>query len=105
MQLHKQQPTKGYDSLALQASEQARARSLLEILNEANVDMTLKTIRRTAFLWLLYRVQCGDICSRLISLSGQCSRRLSVLFPARATGCVPSPMIFPTAFCVHRVVT
>jgi CHAT domain-containing protein/tetratricopeptide (TPR) repeat protein len=39
MQLHKQQPTKGYDSLALVASEQARARSLLEILNEANADI------------------------------------------------------------------
>ncbi|MBD2296232.1 tetratricopeptide repeat protein [Anabaena sphaerica FACHB-251] len=39
MQLHKQQPSKGYDILALETSERARARSLLEILNEANADI------------------------------------------------------------------
>lgn len=39
MQLHKQQPSQGYDAQALQASEQARARSLLELLNEANADL------------------------------------------------------------------
>jgi CHAT domain-containing protein/tetratricopeptide (TPR) repeat protein len=39
MQLHKQQPSKGYDALALHASERARARSLLEILTEANADI------------------------------------------------------------------
>ncbi|MGH2416478.1 MAG: CHAT domain-containing protein, partial [Microcystaceae cyanobacterium] len=39
MQLHKQQPSQGYDALALQASERARARSLLEILTEANADI------------------------------------------------------------------
>lgn len=39
MQLHKQQPSKGYDALALQTSERARARSLLELLNEANADI------------------------------------------------------------------
>ncbi|MCA1994700.1 MAG: CHAT domain-containing protein, partial [Coleofasciculus sp. S288] len=39
MQLHKQQPSKGYDALALQVSERARARSLLEILSEANADI------------------------------------------------------------------
>ncbi len=39
MRLHKQQPSKGYDSLALNASERARARSLLELLNEANADI------------------------------------------------------------------
>ncbi|MBA2750208.1 MAG: tetratricopeptide repeat protein, partial [Tatlockia sp.] len=37
--LHKQQPTKGYDAKALQASERARARSLLETLAEANADI------------------------------------------------------------------
>jgi len=35
MQLHKQRPTEGYDALALQANERARARLLLELLNEA----------------------------------------------------------------------
>ncbi|MCF4970138.1 hypothetical protein CV014_25025 [Nostoc sp. CMAA1605] len=39
MQLHKQQPNQGYDAQALQASENARARSLLELLSEANADI------------------------------------------------------------------
>ncbi len=39
MRLHKQQPSKGYDALALQASERARARSLLDLLTEANADI------------------------------------------------------------------
>ncbi len=39
MQLHKQQPSKGYDALALQTSERARARSLLELLTEANANI------------------------------------------------------------------
>ena len=40
MQLHKQNPEKGYDGLALQASERARARSLLEILAESGGEVT-----------------------------------------------------------------
>ncbi|MBD2195158.1 MULTISPECIES: CHAT domain-containing protein [Calothrix] len=39
MQLHKQQPSQGYHALALQASERARARTLLELLTEANADI------------------------------------------------------------------
>ncbi|GAB1542023.1 CHAT domain-containing protein [Scytonema sp. NUACC21] len=39
MQLHKQQPSQGYDTLALQISERARARSLLELLTEAKADI------------------------------------------------------------------
>jgi CHAT domain-containing protein len=39
MQLHQQQPGLGYDALALQASEKARARSLLDILIEAQADI------------------------------------------------------------------
>ncbi|MHC0064318.1 CHAT domain-containing protein [Nostoc sp. UIC 10890] len=39
MQLHKQQPSQGYDALALQTSERARARSLLELLTEANANI------------------------------------------------------------------
>jgi CHAT domain-containing protein/tetratricopeptide (TPR) repeat protein len=39
MQLHKTNPSKGYDAQALQASERARARSLLEILTEARADV------------------------------------------------------------------
>jgi tetratricopeptide (TPR) repeat protein len=39
MQLHKQHPDKGYDALALQVSERDRARSLVELLNEAKADI------------------------------------------------------------------
>jgi tetratricopeptide (TPR) repeat protein len=39
MELHKQQPSKGYDGMALHASESARARSLLELITEANADI------------------------------------------------------------------
>ncbi|OUL21816.1 tetratricopeptide repeat protein [Nostoc sp. 106C] len=39
MQLHKKQPSQGYDALALQASERSRARSLLELLTEAHADI------------------------------------------------------------------
>ncbi|MDF5730223.1 MAG: tetratricopeptide repeat protein, partial [Rhizonema sp. PD38] len=35
MQLHKQQPSKGYNAQALHTSERARARSLLELLTES----------------------------------------------------------------------
>lgn len=38
MQLHARRPGAGFDSLALQASERARARSLVEMLNEAGVE-------------------------------------------------------------------
>ncbi|HEX8071563.1 MAG TPA: CHAT domain-containing protein [Pyrinomonadaceae bacterium] len=39
MQLHKQRPAAGYDARALQVSERARARSLLETLAEAGADI------------------------------------------------------------------
>jgi CHAT domain-containing protein/Tfp pilus assembly protein PilF len=39
MALHRQRPFEGYDARALQASERARARSLLEIVNEGGVDI------------------------------------------------------------------
>ena len=39
MRMHKQHPTAGLDGEALQASERARARSLLELLNEAHADI------------------------------------------------------------------
>jgi CHAT domain-containing protein len=39
MRLRKQKPNDGYDGKALQASERARARSLLETLKEANADI------------------------------------------------------------------
>ncbi|MBD2043697.1 CHAT domain-containing protein [Microcoleus sp. FACHB-672] len=39
MQLHQQDPNKGYDAEALHISERARARSLLELLTEATADI------------------------------------------------------------------
>ncbi len=39
MQLHKQNPSLGYDAQALHASEKSRARGLLELLIEANADI------------------------------------------------------------------
>ena len=39
MQLHEQQPAAGHDAAALQVSEQARARGLLELLTEANANI------------------------------------------------------------------
>lgn len=39
MNLHRQNPKAGYDALALNTSESDRARSLLDILNEARIDI------------------------------------------------------------------
>lgn len=39
MRLHRQQATQGFDRIALQTSERARARGLLELLSEAKVDI------------------------------------------------------------------
>jgi CHAT domain-containing protein len=39
MQLHKRQPSKSLNALALQASERARARSLLDLLHESQADI------------------------------------------------------------------
>ncbi len=42
MDLHQQQPTKGYDIQALETSERGRARGLVELLAEAGIDRQLK---------------------------------------------------------------
>lgn len=39
MRMHRDQPSAGHDSVALQVSERARARSLLEILTESHADI------------------------------------------------------------------
>lgn len=39
MRLHKQQPSEGFDAAALQTSERARGRTLLELLMEARADI------------------------------------------------------------------
>ena len=41
MQLHQQNPNQGYDVLALNASERSRARSLIELLTEAQANIRL----------------------------------------------------------------
>ncbi len=39
MQLHKKEPSKGYNAIALHASESSRARGLIELLTEARADI------------------------------------------------------------------
>ncbi|WP_204101805.1 MULTISPECIES: hypothetical protein, partial [Spirulina sp. CCY15215] len=39
MELHRNNPNKGYDARAFQASESSRARTLTEILTEAQFDL------------------------------------------------------------------
>ncbi|MBD2359976.1 tetratricopeptide repeat protein [Anabaena minutissima FACHB-250] len=39
MQLHKKDPSQGYDALALHISERSRTRGLVELLTQANVDI------------------------------------------------------------------
>lgn len=39
MEMHRRDPASGHDAEALEASERARARSLLELLNEAHIDV------------------------------------------------------------------
>ena len=39
MQLHKQDPSKGYNALSLHASESSRARGLIELLTEAKANI------------------------------------------------------------------
>jgi CHAT domain-containing protein len=46
MALHEREPAAGYDAMALQASERARARSLLEQLTESNAEIRQGVDRR-----------------------------------------------------------
>ncbi|WP_193198519.1 CHAT domain-containing protein [Nostoc sp. MG11] len=39
MELHKKDPSKGYDALALEVSDRSRARGLIELLTEAKIDI------------------------------------------------------------------
>ncbi|RCJ41047.1 hypothetical protein A6770_36560 [Nostoc minutum NIES-26] len=39
MQLHKKDPSKGYDALPLHISERSRARGLVELLTEAHANI------------------------------------------------------------------
>jgi CHAT domain-containing protein/Tfp pilus assembly protein PilF len=69
MQMHQQRPGRGYDAEALEASERARARSLLELLNEEHVD-----IRQAVDPALLKREQ-----SLQASLSSKTERQIRLL--------------------------
>ncbi len=75
MQMHRLEPNKGYDAAALETSERARARSLLEMLSESGVDVS-----RGVDAALLERerelsVRLSAKAARLISLLGQPNRQ------------------------------
>lgn len=75
MQMHRLEPNKGYDAAALETSERARARGLLEMLSESAVD-----VRRGVDPALLERerelsVRLSAKAARLISLLGQQNRQ------------------------------
>lgn len=72
MQLHRAQPAVGFEALALQASERARARSLLEQLTESRAD-----IRHGVEAALLARER------ELLQLLNSKAQRLSQLSPVR----------------------
>jgi CHAT domain-containing protein len=74
MQQHRSSPARGFDRLALQINERARARSLLEMLAEAHVD-----IRQSVDTSLLKRerslAQLTNLkAERLVQLQGQKNR-------------------------------
>jgi CHAT domain-containing protein/tetratricopeptide (TPR) repeat protein len=73
MQVHQRQPSEGHDATALQASERARARSLLELLAEAEIDVregidpALKERERAT------QARLSSIQSQLIQVHAQAS--------------------------------
>ncbi|MGH9904475.1 MAG: tetratricopeptide repeat protein, partial [Pyrinomonadaceae bacterium] len=69
MTMHRQQPTKNFDALALQTSERARARSLLEMLAESHAD-----IRKGVNTELLERER-----SLTQQLNGKAQRQIQML--------------------------
>jgi CHAT domain-containing protein/Tfp pilus assembly protein PilF len=75
MRMHAREPSKGYDAAALEVSERARARGLLESLSESGVDL-----RKGADPALLGRERelsqrLSAKAARLISLLGQQNRQ------------------------------
>jgi CHAT domain-containing protein/Tfp pilus assembly protein PilF len=75
MQMHRLEPNKGYDAAALETSERARARGLLEMLSESGVD-----VRRGVDPALLERERelsqrLSAKATRLIALLGQPNRQ------------------------------
>src|SRR5207253_797453 len=76
MALHRARPTEGFDAQALQASERARARGLLELLAEAGVD-----VRRGGDPALLARER-----ALRLALSAKADQHLRVLTGGAPTG-------------------
>lgn len=75
MRMHRLEPTRGYDAAALEVSEQARARGLLEMLSESGVD-----VRQGVDPALLERERelAGRLsakAARLVALLGQPNRQ------------------------------
>jgi len=78
MRMHQLEPTRGYDAIALETSERARARSLLEMLAESRAD-----IRRDVDVALLERErnliqQINARAERLMPLVGRQSAQEQV---------------------------
>lgn len=73
MQLHRDQPAEGFEALALQASEQARARGLLEQLTESHAD-----IRQGVDAGLLAREgELAQLLNTKVQRQSQLSQRAS----------------------------
>jgi CHAT domain-containing protein len=70
MRLHKQQPAAGFDAAALQASEQGRARSLLELLAEAGAEIRQGVDSSLVERERILRQQISDKADRQMRLLG-----------------------------------
>ncbi|WP_199249413.1 CHAT domain-containing protein [[Phormidium] sp. ETS-05] len=79
MQLHQQQPDKGYDAKALNASERARARTLIEILAEAHVDIRFGVDASLVERERTLQQQLDEVKKRLIELSSVNNNRDEVV--------------------------
>lgn len=79
--LHKLDPTAGYDLKAFEASEQGRARGLLEMLSQARIDLSRdvepKALERTHSLELQLNAK-EQYKARLIGVKGQEAELLTV---------------------------
>ncbi len=70
MNLHRQQPSQGYDALALAASERSRARSMLELLTEASANLRQSVDPELMQRERALRQQVNGKADRLMRLNG-----------------------------------
>lgn len=76
MQLHQQEPNQGQDVLAFETSEQGKARSLLELLEEANIDIRQGVAPKLVTEEKRLQNKLDAVEKRRISLCSQnCSKR------------------------------